>query len=270
MRRTSEHRAAAGFTLIEMIVVMTITAILVAIVAVFIRRPMEGLVDTTRRAALADAADTALRRMAREIRAALPNSLRVAQSGSTWYIEFLPVLAAGRYCEQSDCGSTPLDTVGGNASLSFAGPAPALSPIPAGTEAVIYNLGVTGLDAYAGGNSVGLASIGASSISFSASKIFTYASPGRRVQLIGPPVSYACSSGGTLSRIWGYTKQASQPVAVPANASTAVLADFVASCAVDYTQSAIDQNGLLYLSLQLARAGETVSVSHAIQINNTP
>lgn len=266
---TRSAAACAGFTLIEMIVVMTITGILVAIVAVFIRRPMEGLIDTTRRVALADAADTALRRMARDLRSAVPNSVRVAQNGSNWYIEFLPVLAAGRYCAESDCG-TPLDTVAGNSALSFAGPAPVLSPIPTGTEVVIYNLGVTGLDAYSGSNSVGLASIGASSLTFSANKVFAYASPGKRFQIFGRPVSYVCAPGGNLSRLAGYTKQASQPTSTPGGASTAILASDVASCSVDYQQSAIDQNGLLYLTLQLARSGETVTLSHAIQINNTP
>ena len=55
-------------------------------VAVFISRPMQGIIDTTRRAGLADAADTALRRMSRDIHRALPNSVRVTQSGSSWYI----------------------------------------------------------------------------------------------------------------------------------------------------------------------------------------
>lgn len=268
MRRASDR--AQGFTLIEMVVVMTITGILVAVVALFIRRPMEGLMDATRRVALADAADSSLRRMARDIRAALPNSVRVTKSGSSWYIEYLPVLAGGRYCEATDCGALPLDTVAGNSALSFAGPAPALSAVPAGTEVVIYNLGGAGLDAYADDNVAALASIGTDRLVFSAAKTFSYGSPGKRFQLVGKPVSYICTSGGSLVRVWNYTRQATQPIAVPSGATTAVLANGVSACNVDYQQSAIDQNGLLILTLQLAANDEKVTFSHAIQIDNTP
>lgn len=263
------RRESAGFSLIEMIVVMTITGILVGIVAVFIRRPMEGLVDSTRRAALADEADTAARRMSRDIQRSLPNSVRVTQSGASWYIEFLPVLAAGRYCEQADCGATPLGFAAGQASFSYVGPAPVLSPIPAGTEVAIYNLGGgTGMDAYAGDNTQGLSAIAANLLTLSAAKQFPFSSPGKRFFIISSPVSYACTSGGSLRRITGYAKQATQPTASLGAGN--VLAADVSSCTVNYVQSAIDQYGLLNISLQLTQSGESVSLSHAIQINNTP
>mgnify|MGYP001048190736 CR=1 FL=1 len=74
MRPACDH---AGFTLIEMIIVIAITAIVGSMVAVFLRAPLESYVAQDRRARLADAADTALRRMARDIRLALPSSVRV-------------------------------------------------------------------------------------------------------------------------------------------------------------------------------------------------
>lgn len=268
MRRISER--LHGFTLIEMVVVMTITGILVAIVALFIRRPMEGLMAGTNRVALAGEADSALRRIARDIRRSLPNSVRVTQSGGVWYLEFLPLLGGGRYCVEADCGALPLDTANGNSALSFVGPRPVLSSIPAGTGVVIYNLGVSGLDAYAGSNVAALASIGTDRLTFTANKLFAYGSPGARFQIIGGPVSYVCKPGGALTRFWNYPRQALQPLAVPAAASSAVLADNVASCNMDYQQSAIDQNGLLVMTLSLTRAQESVTFSHAIQIDNMP
>ena len=64
-----------GFTLIEAIVVIVITGIIASMVAVFIRTPVDGYLDAERRAGLTDIADTAVRRMARDIRLALPNSV---------------------------------------------------------------------------------------------------------------------------------------------------------------------------------------------------
>ena len=95
MPRTPKYMA--GFTLIEAIMVMVITGILAALVASF-ASPLKGYFDATARADLADVADTALRRMARELHAALPNSVRV--SGS--YIEFLPTTIGGRYRKEQD------------------------------------------------------------------------------------------------------------------------------------------------------------------------
>jgi MSHA biogenesis protein MshO len=103
-----------------------------------------------------------------------------------------------------------------------------------------------------------------------ASKMFPYASPGNRFQIIGMPVTYACTTGGNLTRIWGYAKQAAQPLATPAGASTAVLAANVSVCSADYAQAAIDQNGLLYITLQLTLNGESVTLTHAMQVSNAP
>lgn len=268
--RPEPRARLSGFTLIEMVVVMTITGILVAVVAVFIRNPMLGVMDSVRRAGMADAADTALRRMKRDIQHALPNSVRVTQSGSTWYIEFLPVLAAGRYCAEADCGSTPLDFGAAVSSFSFAGPQPSLSSIPSGAEVVIYNLGSSGADAYAGNNSAALSAIGSSTITLSTAMQFPYPSPGKRFFIVGTPVSYACQAGGSLQRISGYSKQAAQPTSAPSGSSTALLAANVGTCTVEYQQSAIDQFGLLYLSLQITKNNESVSLTHAVQINNIP
>src|SRR5262249_57485691 len=77
--QTSNSRACArGVTLIEMIVVIAITGIIAAAVAMFIRRPVEGYIDAARRAELTDIADTALRPMTRDLRSPLPNTIPLA------------------------------------------------------------------------------------------------------------------------------------------------------------------------------------------------
>lgn len=259
----------AGFTLIEMVAVMTITGILVAVVAVFISRPMQGIIDTTRRAGLADAADTALRRMSRDIHRALPNSVRVTQSGASWYIEFLPVLAAGRYCEAADCGSAPLDFATPATSFSYVGPQAVLaSGSVSSSEVVIYNLGVAGANAYAGDNTAGLAAIGTNTITLTASKTFPYPSPGHRFFIVGTPISYVCTPGGRLLRVSGYARQSTQPTT--GLSGGAVLAKDVAACNMDYQQNEIDQFGLLYMTLTLSSNNESVTLTHGVQISNVP
>jgi len=76
-------RNEGGFTLIEMVVVIVLTSIIAAVVAVFIKIPVQGYVDSARRAEMTDIADTALRRVGRDLRLALPNSVRITDAGAT-------------------------------------------------------------------------------------------------------------------------------------------------------------------------------------------
>src|SRR2546427_4793105 len=62
-----EHSRERGVTLIEMVIVISITAIIAGAVSVFISRPVEGYADAARRAEMSDIADTALRRMTRDL-----------------------------------------------------------------------------------------------------------------------------------------------------------------------------------------------------------
>ena len=72
-----------GVTLIELIVVIAITGIVGAAVAVFIRRPVEAYADAARRAALTDEADTALRRITHSTYAVASSAGRPRSSSVT-------------------------------------------------------------------------------------------------------------------------------------------------------------------------------------------
>lgn len=267
--------------------VIVITGILFASISMFMRLPMEGAAATARRAALVDIADTALQRLRRDLRTALPNSVRVNAAGTL--VEFLPTLAGGRYCYEPDSGGTcsnaagsssnALDFYQSDSSFEVIGPlvkSPSFSA--SGAYLAIYNLGISGADAWNLDTMSPISSVSSGSptvISFSA-KQFPLESPGRRFQIVAPPVSYACSSGssgstgtGSLLRYSGYALQAAQPTTfggIPAR----TLATTLSSCTFNYTPAAIDRDGLLTLTLQIQQQGETVSLTHEIQISNTP
>src|SRR3954470_11350502 len=93
MRRTRPDPSIRGFTLIEMVVAIVLVAIVVG-ATVFFANPVRQAADLTTRAALTDVADNALQRIGREVRLALPNSVR---SSTAYFVEFVPVRSAGRY-----------------------------------------------------------------------------------------------------------------------------------------------------------------------------
>lgn len=285
--RYSTRPGQQGFTLVEAILVIVITGILFASVAMFLRLPVEGAVSTTRRAGLADIADTALQRLRRDLRTALPNSVRVNPAGT--HVEFLPVVAGGRYCAEPDSGGTCSNAAGSgtdaldfyqtDSSFEVIGPLLHGSSFSASnTWLAVYNLGIPGADAYNLQSMTPITSVSAGSpriINFGPHQ-FPFASPDSRFHIVSAPVSYACSAGlsgqdgsGSLLRYTGYPLQASQPTTfagIPARR----LASYLADCRFDYTPASIDRDGLLTLTLRVQQQGETVSLTHAIQISNTP
>lgn len=174
-RSPSRH---AGVTLIELIVVIVISGIIAAVLGVIIVRPIEGYRAQVRRAALVDAAEMALTRTARDIRQALPNSVRIRDSlGNTnnvtcaaavvtCAIEMLNTVDGARYREgpgmlasghnhANSCFRLKLNGTDGdgfNIVGSFKNITVPFDSTGTAYRLAIYNQGVTGADAYADAN----------------------------------------------------------------------------------------------------------------------
>jgi len=284
IRKRHAPAMARGFTLIEAIIVIVISGIVAAIVALFIRSPVEGYVDTVVRSELTEAADTALRRVARDVRAALPNSLRTA--GSTSCFEFLPAVGGGRYrVAQSAAPPTgdSLDFTANDISFdvlaSVGLPPPGVvfpATYPLNHHVVIYNLGIPGADAYEAASV--RAPIATSStvatITLAAAKQFPFESPGRRFQVVPNfSVVYSCASGA-LRR----SEQAispSQMTSCPATGAILVGNVDCAQSAFEYAPAAAQRNGLLTMRLVLTAPGargvaQTISLYQEVHVDNTP
>jgi MSHA biogenesis protein MshO len=108
-------RTQAAFTLVEMVVVIAITAVIFGMVAIFVLRPVQGFEAQNRRADLVDLAESALRRMQRDTRRALPNSVRIVCDGTLppctgsetrWVLELIRTTVGGRYRQGAGQGPT--------------------------------------------------------------------------------------------------------------------------------------------------------------------
>jgi MSHA biogenesis protein MshO len=307
MRRTRlERRArrARGFNLIELVISIVVTGIVVAGLAYFVF-PVRQAADIAARADLTDIADTAMQRIGRDVRLALPNSVRTTTSGGAVFVEFLAVRTAGRYrgegggaaagtnCPNDDPSLTPP----GNDQLSFdsvadtcfktIGKLPDATSVTPSDYLVLnnYGPGFAGQDAYSAGppanraliTAIDTSEAGRDRVAFAATTFqrTLHDSPGRRFFIISGPVSYVCDPVlGTITRYWGYPIAAAQPTAF-GSGSSAVIATKVSACDFDYAPNISPQIGLLTLRMTLSAptssgVAETVSLYHAIHVNNVP
>ncbi|CAD5370279.1 MSHA biogenesis protein MshO [Rubrivivax sp. A210] len=275
-------RAQAGFTLVEAVMVIAITGTLAVVVAQFIVRPVQAYLATSARAALVDQADLALRHIGRDLRVALPGSVRVNAGGTA--LELIPTSGAARYATagggalQFGVLDTAFDLIGPPLTLSSA------------QELVFYNLGpaVVGADAYAANVSAGEQATSnrrtttntageASSItiaSLAALPALAQAWP-YRVTAVEMPVSYRCDLGaGLLSRHQYYGFLATQPDP-PAAGTSAVLASGVSGCRFSVDATLVAAHAALVtlrlaLSTSTSAGSETVSLYHAVHVDNLP
>jgi MSHA biogenesis protein MshO len=261
---------STGFTLVEMIVSIVIAGILASMVAMFGRGQIEAYIDVGNRAQLADAADTALRRIGRDLQSALPNSVR--QSGD--FLEFVPIRDAGRYRADVDGAGAGdfLDfTSAVDNSFDVLGPA---VTVAAGDQLVVFNLGQTGSDVYSGTSrraiSTGAGSVSSLQYTLGGLGQFPLASPQNRFQIVGGPVTYQCNvAGGTVLRHSGYAFAGAQPTAF-GGATSAVLVGDVTACSFSYLPAVLQRNGLVVLRLTLTRNNESVELLHQVDVLNTP
>lgn len=283
---SSYRKYQRGFTLVEMVIVIVITGIIGAVVAVFLRTPVQGYVDMVSRAELADEADTAVRRISRDLRLALPNSIRVTSNGSTNFLELLLTRTGGRYLDEEDAvaGGDILDFSNtGDKTFRVVGalPTEAAQQIQAGDQLVIYNLGQEPANAYncsASCNRAQIDVVNAGTITlasnpFAAQTPVTMRSPAHRFQVVSTPVTYACNlSTGALTRYSDYGIQANQPSTEPvASAAKGLLASGITVCNFDYATLANVRSALVGITLGMQRAGSgTVTLFHQVHVDNTP
>ena len=269
MRRSTDRQA--GFTLIEMVVVIVIVGILAALGGQFIVAPVTGYIDLVRRTRLVDQAEMALRRMQRDIRHALPNSIRIDASGR--YLEMLNTVGGGRYRRYPDpvTGGDILDFSVADTSFDVLGN---LSRTPqAGEFLVVYNTSSSGLNGNAYASAAdNLADVGAGStvshVILNPGFDFAFSSPRQRFFVVDEPVTYACE-GGVLNRYAGHPLSATQS-APPTGGSAALVTSNVSGCSFKYNPGASQRAGLVTLRLTLSEAGETITLLHQVHVVNAP
>ena len=297
MRPTPSNR---GFTLIEMIISLTLLGILATAAIPMLRIPMTAYMESSSRARLASALDVVNSKLTLDFSAALPNSVRITQVDTRYLIEYLEVRAQGRYRARASgnptqtCPATP--SCGGSPDALEFGAAPGCtescfvtlgplvgSAVVPGSDSVVVNPtrtdGQTG-DPYVS-DGPGVSAIRStlltdtliSTANFDNGRKLTLSPQAfplppivpiiKRFYVVSTPVTYECDPAtGRLTKYWNYGIAATQPTAF-AGVQSAPLATNLTACTMALESAGISgRGGLLTLQISLSETipGETVPV----------
>jgi len=289
-----KRNRAAGMTLIELVIVITLSAICVTFMTMFIVTPINAYNAQTQRAQLVDAADSALRLLSRDLRAALPNGVRVTTSGNVAALELIETIDGARYRDNGPLTDPAQWLDFTTADTAFATTVPfseVTLPFSSTSDYLaIYNVGVPGANAYALANVItppgtaitikAGATPNAQLVTMNPGFQFSWGSPGKRVYLVSGPITYLCDlSIGMLTRYTGYSIGATQLTSdaslLAAGATSGRVSANVSACAFTYAPGTAARGGMATLSLTLtsslpSTSAQTVQLVHQVHLVNAP
>ena len=275
-----------GFTLVELIVVIMLMGILASSFMIFFKPAVDAFIDARRRADMTDAADTALRKMAQDIRRAVPNSLNVIDGtttdGNTACFQVIPTIGGGRYRTDIDILDTSLPALNADAAAPFRVQILAMQtnvPIRDGDTIVINNQNAD--DVYDGASRASINAVtGTTPPALElglATNPTTTGYVGGRFQIVASTetgtetraeraLMYTCANN-TLTRktLTNFSKKSACEI------DGVLVAGNVSECTFSYNNAGAT-HGLLTMQLVLrhAASGESISLGYAIHVDNTP
>lgn len=268
----TNHSFQNGFSLLELVIVIALIGILAISLSKLTSNSVLGYVDAKDRNRLSQSTKWVIERVSRDLREAIPQSVRAGSSGNIHCVEFIPIVNSSTYFNIPATGSVSSFTA---ADFNLvANPANFITIMPINTASLYAGAGTVGSVA----SIVNSGSPNEVLITLSGATNFTGRSPHRRFFLFDGPASYCMDdSNGQIARYSGYALSASQPFP-PASGAQLVGENFSATSTVfNYQANTLARSGLLQISLNaqnrsrsLSGSQESFDVFHEVHIRNVP
>jgi MSHA biogenesis protein MshO len=260
-----------GFTLLELVTVIILLAVVSISVTNYLRFGADIYADVTGREQLLSETRFVIERMTREIREAIPNSVRVRQSGTVQCAEFVPIQGSSSYIDIPvfpEAASASLNLVQHNVAAIDA------------DKIIVYPLQAS--DIFGGdpttdtsGKAFSFATApgtGTSSeiLILDNAVRFDSDSPTERYYLAKNAVSFCIDSlTKQISRYDGYWPGAIQ--AAPPAIAGVLMADNISNATpFKYSGSTLTTNAIIQLTIETLRDEETITFYHEVHLINVP
>lgn len=272
VRQAPGGRLHAGFTLVEMIAVIVLLSFGLLAGTQLMTMTAQSYRDSSARMKLTQDARFAIERISRELRDALPGSVRESASGEC--IEWIPVVAAARYFNLPVVTPSNHFTVTAlNATL--AGGSSYYAVIFPVNENSVYNGAAPGpaLHRLAGTpvNAGGETDTATDEIYLASSTQFTTQSPTARLYVTATPVAI-CARAGMLYRHdnYGFSADAGTLTDGVPLAGNVLLDDGGSVNVFGYSAATQTRNAMVRIDLRLRDNDETLKLEHTVFVRNAP
>ncbi len=257
--RAVRYRSQRAFTLVELVAVMVILSIIAAIGVGFVVRATESYQSTQTRALLVNTARQAVERMTRQLRGALPYSVRITNNDQC--LQFMPIAAGGNYFnpvpDQQNLAPPTASIPASPVSIDFG--SARFVAIGAMNAAEIYGPSPTSLSGYSG--------YSAGALQLSASQRWQRNSVNRRYYLLDNAQAF-CLAGNEL-RFYSGIEPQHQSVDLTANFDI-IARGVTANGAFELANGSENRNTLINVSLDFTSGNETINYTHRVFIRNVP
>lgn len=267
-----KNSSAKGFTLIELITVIVVMSILAVIGSGFMLESANAYHQSVNRSKLVQQSRQALERITRELRIAVPNSIKT--SANNLCIEWLPIVGGGNYLgilpDQNN--SSPATSSINTAPISIDFGTPRYVAVSPFSDNEIYGAAPGSMERFASVNTSAIPNV----VNLAAAKQFLRNSINRRLFLADYPKQF-CVTGGELRFHDNYTAAGAFPASgaltgAPPNGGSLIAQGVNISGEVAFSvrNSVEDRNTIVDIELPFTQGGERIVMRHQVMVRNVP
>ncbi len=260
---------AQGFTLIEIIAVIVILSILAVLGGSFVVDSTKSYQTTQTRSRLVNTGRQAIERMSRQLRIALPYSLRLTNSNMC--VEFMPIASGGNYLGHFQGANYKEDYVPDLLNGAAAAITIVVSPHAVDFGAAQFvSIGAMAPDEVYGSSPSSRATLSSrtnTQLTLSAAQVWPRNSLNKRFYLLNTPQAFCVVN----SELRFYDNQDATSAAVDLTSSYSVLAaNVVATAPFALTAGSENRNTIVQFDIAFAHKAESVAFNHSVMIRNVP